>query len=66
MAQRDDQRVLELLENFDFRYQVEIKHKTEQETQAYVDRNPGLAKRREEEFRMYKSGSWEEEMSDEE
>lgn len=66
MAQREDQRVLELLENFDFRYQVEIKEKTEQEAQAYVDQNPGLAKRREEEYRMYKSGSWEEETSDEE
>lgn len=53
MAQRDDQKVLALLLKFDYDY---ARDNLPYEPQAYVDRNPGLAKRRKEEYKIYKDG----------
>lgn len=66
MAERADEKVWNLMEEFDFCYAINKLQMTEQEAQAYVDRNPGLARRRKEEYWIYKSGSWEGETSDEE
>ncbi len=55
MANQNDDKVLKLLEDFDYRYaEAYLKGYP----QAYVDRNPGLKERREAEYELYKFGSY--------
>ena len=57
MSARDDEKVWSLLENFDYNYACQyLCEGDEQEAQAYVDRNPGLKVRREEEYAIYQNG----------
>lgn len=57
MAEKDDQKVLELLKDFDYRYALEYIYSGDSsKAQDYVDRNPGLAERRDEEYLIYKNG----------
>ena len=52
-----DNKVWSLLENFDYNYAYQYLYEgNEQEAQAYVDRNPGLKVRREEEYAVYQNG----------
>ena len=57
MAERDDEKVWSLLENFDYRYAYTYRYQDNaQEAKAYVERNPGLSERREEEYTIYQNG----------
>lgn len=57
MAERDDEKVWSLLENFDYRYAYTYLYQDNaQEAKAYVERNPGLSERREEEYTIYQNG----------
>lgn len=57
MAMKEDQEVKRLLSDFDFRYAMKyIYNGNKEKSQAYVDRNPGLIKRREDEYEIYKNG----------
>lgn len=57
MAERDDEKVWSLLENFDYRYAYTYLYQDNaQEAKAYVERNPGLRERREEEYAIYQNG----------
>jgi GH24 family phage-related lysozyme (muramidase) len=57
MAMKNDEEVKRLFSDFDYRYAMKyIYNGDEVESQAYVDRNPGLVTRREEEYSIYKNG----------
>ena len=57
MAERDDEKVWSLLENFDYRYAYTYRYQDNaHEAKAYVERNPGLSERREEEYTIYQNG----------
>lgn len=56
MADRDDEKVWKLFEDFDYRYAEEYLKKEVKNPQEYVDRNPGLKVRREEEYSIYQNG----------
>lgn len=57
MAERDDEKVWELLEDFDYRYAYKYLYKGDEEkSKAYVERNPGLKERRKEEYSIYLNG----------
>ena len=57
MAAHDDEKVDELLGNLDEEFAKEhLYHGDEAEAQAYVDRNPGLKERRNDEYNIYKEG----------
>ena len=57
MAERDDEKVWSLLENFDYRYAYPYRYQDNaREAKAYVERNLGLSERREEEYTIYQNG----------
>jgi len=57
MTQKNDKKVLELLEDFDYRYALKYIYSGDsKKAKAYVDRNPGLKTRREWEYSVYKNG----------
>lgn len=57
MAMKNDEKVLKLLEDFDYKYALKYIYDGDSEkAQAYIERNPGLATRRKEEYYIYKNG----------
>lgn len=56
MADRDDEKVWNLFEDFDYRYAEKYLKEEVKNPQEYVDRNPGLKVRREEEYNIYQNG----------
>ena len=56
MAQRNDEKVLELFNDFDYRYALEYLFDYDTiKAQTYIDNNPGLIRRRNEEYSIYKN-----------
>jgi len=57
MAQNDIQKVLRLFQDFDYRYALKYLYQNDtSKAQAYVNRNPGLARRRNEEYSIFING----------
>ncbi len=58
MADNDEKRTKELMEDFDYRYAVTYIYPNDsQSAQKYVKNNPGLKERREEEYNWFLQGS---------
>ena len=56
MADRNDDRVLNLLSDFDYRYLNATTNKSPQQIKEYLTGHGGLKTRREEEYQIYKNG----------